>query len=642
MAGLAAVLLGANGANGQSTAAPTPNTITVPAIGLTPADVDKRASGQRARSPQIGMFHDFSFSDQLEASGIEFVHRPTLDGTSEYKMVHYDHGNGIAVADVDVDGAPDLYFVSQQGSNELWRNKGDGTFEDITSRSPVLGLADRISVAASFADIDNDGDADLYVTTVNMGNMLFENRGGGRFVDITERSGTGHVAHSSGAVFFDYDNDGLLDLFVTNVGQYTGSTRGEGDYFVGYRDAFSGHLLPERTEQSVLYRNLGKNRFADVTAKTQLADQSWSGDASFADLNGDGFLDLYVLNMQGDDHFWRNQGGTRFVDATATTFPKTPWGAMGVKFFDWDNDRDLDLFVTDMHSDMSISVSPANEHTKAFMTWDEHHLQGGGNNVFGNAFYRNDGDTMAEISDQVGAENYWPWGVSVGDLNADGYEDAFVAASMSYPFRYSENVVLLNARGKAFERVEYLLGVEPRAGGQNKKWFDIDCPPGPDTAEPALPSVEAMLTQCGFRKGKVAVHGAKGTRTAAIFDIDGDGDQDIVTGEFHDVPQVLVSNLSERKEINYIKIALEGSESNRDGLGATVVVKAGDDTFYRQHDGKLGYLGQSSHAIFVGLGDNAAVSSITVNWPSGSTQTLSTGLKTNSTVTIKEALIVER
>ncbi len=615
--------------------AQTDKPLIVPSLDPGIQEMEQRAEAQRKTAATMAPFHDFSFVDRLPESGITFEQRPTLDSTVAYKMVHYDHGTAIAVADVDGDGALDIYFVTQMGDNQLWRNKGKGLFEQITARSPGLGVSDRVSVGASFADIDNDGDADLYVTTVRMGNLLFRNDGKGRFTDISKESGTDHVAHSSGAVFFDMDNDGLLDLFVTNVGRYTNDERGEGGYYIGLEDAFSGHRHPERTERSTIYRNLGKGRFEDVTAKVGLAEDGWAGDASFADLDGDGFSDLYVLNMQGDDHYWHNVGGKKFEDLTAKTFAKTPWGAMGISFFDWDNDGDLDLFLTDMHSDMSASVTPANEKLKSFVTWDDEHLQGGANNVFGNAFYRNDKGVMTEVSDAVGAENYWPWGISVGDLNADGFEDAILTSSMNYPFRYIENSVLLNDGGKSFQRAEYLLGIEPRRNGPQKQWFEMTCPPGPDTAPAPLDAIRTMLRQCGFREGTFPVIGTRGTRTAAIFDLDGDGDQDLVTGEFNDAPQVLVSNLSDKKKIQFLSLKLEGTKSNRDGLGAQITVKAGKDQFYRHHDGKLGYLGQSSHPVFVGLGSHEKVDSVMIRWPSGVVQTLENPAL-NQTVMVKE------
>src|SRR5262245_61043222 len=137
-----------------------------------------------------------------------------------FKINLYDHGCGLAVADFDGDGFDDLYFTNQLGSNALYRNKGDGTFEDVTAAAGV-GLADRVCVSATFAGYDDDGQPDLYVTSTRGGNKLFHNLGGGKFADVTEAAGVGHVGHSQSALFFDFDNDGWLDLFVTNTARWT-------------------------------------------------------------------------------------------------------------------------------------------------------------------------------------------------------------------------------------------------------------------------------------------------------------------------------------------------------------------------------------------------------------------------------------
>src|SRR5262249_15433244 len=189
------------------------------------------------------VLHYSPYTDRVAESGITFVNHATEDSTKFYKPNHYDHGTGIAVADVDGDGLPDIYFVSQLGGNELWKNLGNGKFKNITAEAGV-GLKDRVCISASFADIDNDGDQDLYVTTVRGGNVLFENDGHGHFKDISKESGLDYVGHSAGAVFFDYDNDGLLDLYVCNVSKYTTEEKGPGGYFIGFGDAFGGHLKP--------------------------------------------------------------------------------------------------------------------------------------------------------------------------------------------------------------------------------------------------------------------------------------------------------------------------------------------------------------------------------------------------------------
>ena len=596
-----------------------------PDIGITSLAARKQA--QLATVNEFKVFHQFQFTDRVKESGITFVHRIVDDAGKTYKQVHYDHGNGIAVADVDGDGLYDIYFANQVGGNELWKNLGGGKFRNVT-RDAGVGLPDRISVGASFADIDNDGDPDLFVTTVRGGNVLFENDGHGHFKDISKQAGVDLSAHSSGAVFVDYDRDGLVDLLVCNVGRYTNDDKGSHGEYVGLPDAFEGHMYPERYEHSVLYRNLGQNRFRDVTADVGLLTDSWTGDASFADLNGDGWPDIYLLNMMGANHFFENQGGRKFVDKTRQYFPRTSWGAMGIKFFDFDNDGRPDLLVTDMHSDMFRPMDPENEKKKASTNRPESFLMGPPSDfVFGNAFYHNQGGgKFEEISGAVGAENYWPWGPSAGDVNADGWDDLFIASSMNYPFRYGINSLLLNNRGQKFLDAEFLLGIEPRREGRtHTPWFDTDC------------SAEGRpLKVCEGRTGKITVMGTLGSRSAVIFDLDNDGDLDVVTNDFNSEPQVFVSDLSTHRPIHWIKIALTGTASNRDGLGATVRVRAAGQVYSKYNDGKSGYLSQSTLPLYFGLGDATAIERIEIDWPSGRKQIQTEGFRVNETRRITE------
>lgn len=625
---------------GLSATSPTNRTVLDPyklnARTLRALETNKRKQIDAARG--LAAFHDFQFSDRVEASGITFLNRPVEDAAKNWKPAHYDHGTAIAVADVDGDGLLDLYFVGQRAGSQLWRNLGKGRFEDITPIAGV-GLGGRIGAAASFADIDNDGKTDLFVTTVNMGNVLFRNLGGGRFEDVSAKSGLDYKGHSSGAVFFDYDKDGLLDLFVTNVGMYTSEEKGAGGYFLAYEDAFKSHLRPERSEQSLLYRNLGGGRFKDVSKETGLEHRGWSGDATACDVNEDGYPDLYVVNMQGDDRYYENDKGKRFVEKTAAYFPKTPWGAMGVKFFDFDLDGRMDLFVTDMHSDMTEAQTkdgktryvPVFEKQKSeawcSVEWTDAFLQGASNNVFGNAFYRNLGNgRFEEISDKIGAETYWPWGISVGDLNADGYDDVFVTGGMGHPFRYGINSVLLNDGGRRFFDSEFILGVEPRKDGRiETEYFTLDCS-GADKDNPL----------CYHKRGIVSVLGSLSSRSSVMLDFDEDGDLDIITNEMIDRPLVLVSSLSEKKPVHFLKITLRGAASNRDGLGATVKVHAGSKTLVRYHDGKSGYLSQSSMPLYFGLGESQKADSVEVIWPSGTKQIRTENIAVNGSVTIGE------
>ena len=539
---------------------------------------------------------------------------------------------------MDGDGLYDIYFVTQVGDNELWRNLGGGKFENITQRAGVA--AEAIGVSASFADIDNDGDPDLYATVLRQSNVLFENDGTGTFKNISKDSGLDYKGHPSAAVFFDYNGDGLLDMFLTVVGQYTTdelkkASRSSGSkknsphrYYAGFDDGFSGHLKPERTATSILFKNEGDNRFVDVSEKVGLKDGSWSGAASPIDVNEDGWPDLYVLNMQGHDQYYENVEGKHFVNKSREVFPKTPWGSMGVKVFDYNNDGKMDLYITDMHSDMSENIGLEREKLKSRMQWSEEFLRSGGNSIFGNAFYLNRGDGhFEEISDQIGAENYWPWGFSVGDLNADGYEDVFITSSMNYPFRYGVNSVLLNNRSEKFLDSEFILGVEPRRSGRTAQpWFELDCA-----------WKDRNHQHCQNRNGTVVVWGALGSRSSAIFDLDDDGDLDIVTNDFNSEPTVLSSNLSAKKQnLSFLKVELIGTASNRSGLGATVKVRVGTQTYTKVHDGQSGYLSQSLYPLYFGLGDAEVVDQIAVRWPSGREQIVSGPIAINSLVEVRE------
>lgn len=610
-----------------------------------PAWMASRAAEENQLASASAVVHDFRFADRVQSSGITFQNRVVDDAGKAYKLVHYDHGSGVCSSDVDGDGLPDLYFVTQLGTSELWRNQGGGRLTNIT-RAAGLEIPDAIAVGCSFADIDNDGDPDLFVTTVRHGNHLFENLGGGRFRDITPAAGVGYVGHSSGAVFFDYDGDGLLDLFVTNVGVYTSNQRGPGGYYVGLGDAFMGHLHPDRAESSILYRNLGGKRFQDVTRESGLVDKSWSGDATALDINHDGFPDLYILDMQGGDHLWLNDGGKRFRDATSRYFPKSPWGSMGVKSFDFNGDGRQDLFVTSMHPDMWANVQPgdwAAETRKADTTTVASGMIPGGKSrfSFGNELFASRASGgFAEVSDSVGVETYWPWGPSVDDFNADGWDDIFVAAGMNFPFRYGINSLLLNEAGKHFLPGEFVVGVEPRADNATQQvWFTLECKGG-----------DAFNQLCGVcskggsdlacqvdSSGHLTMMGALGTRSSVAVDIDNDGDVDIVTNEFNGRPQILVSDLAQKRRVNFLKVRLRGTRSNRDGLGAEVtVVLPGGRHVLKVMDGKSGYLSQSDLPLYFGLAEASQADAIEIQWPSGRRQKLSGPIKANQTLEITE------
>ena len=215
----------------------------------------------------------------------------------------------------------------------------------------------------------------------------------------------------------------------------------------------------------------------------------------------------------------------------------------------------------------------------------------------------------------------------MGDLNADGYEDAVVISSMNYPFRYGVNSVLLNNEGEEFLDSEFILGVEPRPNGRHsKRWFTLDCD-GADEKHPI----------CADREGEIEVWAALGGRSSAIFDIDADGDLDILTNDFNSEPTVLVSDLSERNgDLRYLFVTLAGESSNRDGLGARVEVEVGERTLTKVQDGQSGYMSQSVIPLYFGLGAAGKVDRIRVRWPSGKVRVLEGPIEPNQHLVIGE------
>src|SRR5712671_253659 len=230
------------------------------------------------RNKSTGSRGGSGFQERAQQAGIAFRMNflPREQG-ERFRINLYDHGAGLAIGDYDNDGRDDIYFLNQHGPNALYRNRGDGTFEDVTAKAGV-GLGDRVSVGATFADYDNDGWPDLFVTSTRGGNVLFHNRGDGTFENVTAAAGLTRIGHFQSPVFFDYDNDGKLDLFLTNTGQWTT------DVFDSTTHAFEGKpdlgtLMTTAKEFNVLYHNNGDGTFTDETTRAGLRGRGWAGDA---------------------------------------------------------------------------------------------------------------------------------------------------------------------------------------------------------------------------------------------------------------------------------------------------------------------------------------------------------------------------
>jgi hypothetical protein len=556
------------------------------------------------------------FQERAREAGIAFrMHFLPKEQGEPFHINLYDHGSGLAVGDYDNDGHEDVYFLNQLGPNALYHNVGDGAFVDVTAKAGVA-LADRISVGATFADYDNDGWEDLFVTTTRGGNVLWRNRGDGSFEDVTAAAGLRHVGHSQAAVFFDYDNDGDLDLFLTNTAHWTTDVfDSAAGYFEGKPDL--GSLLTSPKESNILFRNNGDGTFIEATARAGLRGRGWAGDVAVFDYDEDGFLDLFVPSMVGRGQLYRNTGHGTFRDVTAQALGRTPYGAIGCKAFDYDGDGRLDLFVVDMHSDMWMGVDAGhlsldvarqvqhrrfltpkgptvNEDAPGLVQIQRAMFARQGEDfdalLFGNALYRNLGHgKFTETAVAAGLETLWPWGVATGDFDNDGHEDVFIPSGMGYPYYYWSNPLMMNHGDGTFLDRAATLGVEALAGG-----IYLD---------------ERVAGQPA----------ARSSRSAVVADFDGDGRLEIVTNNFNDRPYFFANRFPRR---NYVAFRLTGTRSNRDAIGAVVRLWAGKTVMVRQVNPAGGYLSHSSRVVHFGLGDRGKVDRIEIRWPRGIVQRL--------------------
>ncbi len=547
------------------------------------------------------------FRECARESGISF--RMTFleaEQGRHFKFNLYDHGCGVAVGDFDGDGRDDLYFCNQLGQNTLYKNRGDGTFNDVTQIAGV-GLGDRVCVAATFADYDNDGHQDLYVTSTQGGNVLFHNRGDGSFEDVTAQAKLSHVGHSQTASFFDYDNDGYLDLFLTNTAKWTlNPYNTELHYFPG--PSGFGQLASSPHEYNILYHNNRDGTFTDVTAKAGLRGSGWGGDVAVFDYDEDGRLDLLVTNMFGSSQLYRNNADGTFRDVTKETLGRTSFGAIGCKAFDFNNDGRLDLLIADMHSDMWLPptmdpltatkdnlkkkydrilgpmyyrISDCVEAEKNLA--ESFHLNYE-DVVFGNTLFKKQpSGKFAEVSDQAGLETFWPWGVATGDFDNDGFVDVFLPSGMGHPYGYWPNALMKNNGNETFTDRATAEGIESPEG-------------------------RYLAEQLGDKPSP------KSSRCAAVADFDGDGRLDLVVNNFNDHAFYFHNNFPKK---NYIAFRLAGTVSNRDAVGALVRLHCGKEVLVRQVQAAGGYLSQSSQALHFGLGERTRVDYAEIRWPSG-------------------------
>lgn len=498
------------------------------------------------------------FTDVTAAAGIDFKHS---FGDFDLTNIVEGTGAGPTFFDYNNDGYLDIYFTTGawtrstsdnrgrrlQGklSNQLYRNNGDGTFTNVTQQAGVGDTG--FSFASSAADFDNDGFVDLYV--LNYGpNVLYRNNGDGTFTDVTEKSGVGDPRWSLAGVWIDYNNDGLLDLFVANYLQYD-----DGKFRAYYAASGYPGPLSYSAQPDALYRNNGDGTFSDVTQEAGIVDTNGRAmSATAADLNDNGFLDIYVANDATENFYFENTGKGTFLEkglVAGLAFGEHGQGVSSMGPFAADIDRDgrLDMYIPDM----GYSTVLMNK---------------------GDFF--EDYTTRSQVAVYCG--QYTGWGGLLFDYDNDGLPDLFVSNGNAH-FEYTEEDVLLrNAGGTRFEDVSQ----------QSGDYFDAK------------------------RVG----------RGSAYADYDNDGDLDLLIVNLNDQAVLLRNDGGNRR--NWIKIwpRLPGPE--RDALGARVTVKAGNLTQVDELQPVRGYLAQVDQRLHFGLGDLQQVDSIDIRWPGGKIQRL--------------------
>ena len=527
--------------------------------------------------------------------------------------------NGVAAGDVDGDGLDDLYVMQPSGlPNRLFRNRGDGTFEDWTERSG-LDVLDGTSQAL-IVDVDNDGDEDV-VLIAPPGPLLFNNDGKGRFVrDPLAFRLAGPLRGSAvSASMADFDRDGFLDLYLCTYLYFIGASADKAGPPAPYHDARNG-------PPDVLFRNDGHGRFVDVTREAGIDNnERFSFAAAWGDYDGDGWIDLLVANDFGGKNLYRNLGGApgavRFKDVAAEAGVLDHGAGMSATWLDYDHDGRLDIYTGNMWSATGLRVtaraayqSGAPEATRALY---RRHARG-------NSLFRNRGDgTFEDVSLAARAEmGRWAWSSDVVDFDRDGWEDLFIVNGM-----FTRGDDAPNLDSFFWRQVTARSPLERRTGTPyDDAWRSINRLLAVDGAE--APHERNVFLRNDGHGGFDEVSGSLGLdldqdgRSFAVLDYDGDGDSDLAVFTPRSTPQIRLFRNDHPERGAAVAVRLRGARSNRDAVGARVTVETAGGRVTRLVQAGSGFISQHSKELLFGLGDSDRVSKLTVQWPSGQEQVL--------------------
>jgi len=508
------------------------------------------------------------FSDVTLAAGIHFTHFKGNNGTP---TILEETGPGVCVADYDGDGYVDIYFPNGRdlydrgipARNALYHNNGDGTFTDVTENAGVPGTG--YGLGCVWGDYDNDGSPDLYVTQYGR-SVLYHNNGDGTFTDVTDKAGVGATelgtTFHSGATFFDYDRDGYLDLYVGGYGNFLpGSQR--------YCDIGHGVLSPCRPlvypgSPDVLYHNNGNGTFSQVTRAAGIYQPNgYNLAVAAADYDNDGWPDLFVANDGADNYLYRNNHNGTFTNVGASagmafTEDGNTMAGMCVALGDYDNDGNLDLFITD------------------FQLMSDHLWHSDGKGHFD------------EVSGPAGISEPTRHVLSFGggffDYDNDGWLDLFIA-----------NGHISAEIGKVSPDVHYKQINSLFHNNHNGKFTDV-----------------TQISGKGFTKPYVG-------RGVAFADFDNDGYVDVVVANNGDPPLLLHNDgpAAGGSQNHFVSFKLVGTRSNRDAMGARIKLRAGGLSQIREIEGGGSFMSQSDLRAHFGLGGSTRADEVEVRWPSG-------------------------
>ncbi|MBI2536970.1 MAG: CRTAC1 family protein [Gemmatimonadetes bacterium] len=554
----------------------------IAALGLVVVlDRSSRRPERRAASDEPG----FVLEDVAQAIGINFVHRgPTLDPTLDGIAPHIaGMGACVSVTDVNNDGWPDLYFTNSRFGhpNALYLNQRDGTFRDVAREAGVADLnreGEGVSMGAVWGDYDNDGFEDLLVYQWGYP-QLFRNLGNLRFEDVTERAGLRRWINSNTAIWFDFDRDGRLDIYL---GAYFRSEVNM--WHLGTtRIMHNSFEFATNGGKNLLYRNLGGGKFQDVTDAMGVGSTRWTLAAASADFNGDGWPDLYLANDYGPEELFLNREGKQFVLTRAGLSDDSKSG-MSVSLGDLLNRGRLDVFVTNI-----------SEPGYLFQ----------GNNLRLN--FLAEMGRFRNIAEGVVADAGWGWGAQFGDLNNDGWTDLFVA----------------NGFISADRERDYWYAMSKIAGARGNIFEDARNWPPIGTASLSGYERSRVLLNRGAT-GMVDVAEAVGVRDqydgrgVAVADLFNRGALDVIVANQNG--PVLVYRNSVDPSRHWIAFKLVGTASNRSAIGAEVIVEVGDAAQRKVVDGGMGFCSQNDRRVHVGLGAERRVRRAVIRWPSGTEQ----------------------